>query len=507
MLLKISSAANFGVTSIGVTVEVNIASRGMPYFDIVGLPNKSIDESKLRVKNALINSELKFPEKRITVNLAPADIPKEGSFYDLPIAVGIMCGEAELNVPGDALFFGELSLDGTLRHTKGVFLLALFAKENGFNQLFVPADNAQEAASISGVKVYPVEKLTQLVNHLRGSNLINPCIYINSRVKKQITYEYDMGQVFGQEKTKRALEISAAGGHNLLMSGPPGAGKTMLAKSFCSILPELTDKESLEVTQIYSSIGRIDPGNSIITQRPFRSPHHTISYAGMVGGGSIPHPGEISLSHRGVLFMDEFPEFSRGVLEALRQPLEDGNITISRSYGSYTFPSRFILIAACNPCPCGYLGSVGKSCSCSRNQIAMYRKKLSGPILDRIDLFSDVYNVDVGELSTNRIRDKAPVGSDVIKENVQVARERQVYRFRDCGIYSNAEMKNSHIRQSCKIEDGAERLLQKAVVLHSLSARSYFKLIRIAQTISDLSGVDKIGINHMAEAIQFRSSH
>ena len=353
MLIKVSSALNSGLQTIGVDVEVNLANRGLPAFEIVGLPNKAVDESKERVKTAIVNSNIEFPTKRITVNLAPADVPKEGSFYDLPIATGILASITSCELPKKSLFFGELSLDGTLRHTKGALLLSLFAKERGIKSIFVPKSSANEAAIIKGVNVYPIESLNQLLAYLSGQMPLEPVKYRQIKNDKAIgEAEFDMAEILGQEQAKRAMEISATGGHNFFMVGSPGSGKTMLARALPGILPSLSERESLEVTKIYSASGRIPPEGSIIKIRPFRAPHHTISRVGLIGGGSRPQPGEISLAHRGVLFLDEFNEFPRGVLEALRQPMEDGHLTISRSRERVCYPSRFMLVASANPCPC-----------------------------------------------------------------------------------------------------------------------------------------------------------
>ena len=501
MFIRVKSATNLGLETIGVDVEVNIANKGLPSFDIVGLPSKSVDESKERVKTAIINSKIEFPLKKIIVNLAPGDIPKEGSCYDLPMAVGILASVINCEIPRRSLFFGELSLDGTLRHTKGALLLSLFAKERGIEGIFVPKASANEAAIIKGVNVYPVENLNQLLAHLLRQVLIEPARYVEKQSIRQKA-EFDMKEILGQEQTKRAAEIAAAGGHNLFMIGSPGAGKTMLARAFPGILPQLQEKESLEVTKIYSASGNIPPDGSVITVCPFRSPHHTISQVGLVGGGSRPQPGEISLAHRGVLFLDEFTEFPRYILESLRQPMEDGHLTISRSRAQVKYPSRFMLIASANPCPCGYLYHPKKACSCTEREVKKYRKKISGPILDRIDLHVEVPVVDVEDLSGDA---HSTESSELIRGRIVKAREVQQKRFVEENIFINAEMKNEHIKKYCFLSSDVKRILAQAVTSFHLSARSYFKMIKVARTIADLSGASDIEISHMAEALQYRS--
>ena len=503
MFVKVKSATNLGLETISVDVEINIANKGLPGFEIVGLPSKSVDESKERVKTAIINSKIEFPMKRIIVNLAPGDIPKEGSCYDLPMAVGILASVVKFEIPKKSLFFGELSLDGTLRHTKGALLLSLFAKEKGIKNIFVPKASANEAAIIKGVNVYPVENLNQLLAHLLNQILIEPAKYIEKQNVVQKA-EFDMKEILGQEQTKRAAEIAAAGGHNLFMVGSPGAGKTMLARALPGILPPLQEKESLEVTKIYSASGNIPPEGSVITICPFRSPHHTISQVGLVGGGSRPQPGEISLAHRGVLFLDEFTEFPRYILESLRQPMEDGHLTISRSQARVKYPSRFILIASANPCPCGYLYHPKKACGCSEREVKKYRKKISGPILDRIDLHIEVPVVDVEDLSGNVHLTES---SELIRDRIIKARDIQRQRFTEENIFINAEMKNEHIKKYCLLLPDVRKILAQAVTSFHLSARSYFKMIKVARTIADLSGASDIEISHMAEALQYRSKH
>lgn len=502
MFTKVNSIAYFGLESIGIDVEVNTTNKGLPEFNIVGLTSKAVDEAEDRVKTAVANSKIEFPRKKITINLAPADVPKEGTFYDLPIAVGILASTVRLKIPKKSLFFGELSLDGSLRHTKGALPLALFAKNNGFQNIFLPEESANEAAVINSLNIYPVKNLSQITAHLLGKTEIKPAVYQKEK-EDTLRPEFDMKEILGQEQAKRAAEIAASGGHNLFMIGSPGSGKTMLARAMPGILPPLTESESLEVTEIYSISGNTSPRSGLIRKRPFRAPHHSISKVGLIGGGTKPHPGEVTLAHRGVLFLDEFNEFPRSALEALRQPLEDGELTISRSRQRVKYPSEFMLIASSNPCPCGYLNHPEKECRCTPRQIFNYQKKISGPILDRIDLHINVAAVDVEKLKKERRSNQSKTSAQ-IRERVKKAREIQEERFKKERIRTNAEMKNRHIKAYCNLSEKTEEMLSKAASRFNLSARGYFKMIKVAKTIADLDQAQEIAPKHIAEALQYR---
>jgi magnesium chelatase family protein len=501
MLAKVTSCAVVGLEGVLIEVEVDIA-RGLPSMTIVGLPDTAVQESRERVRAAIKNSGLSFPAERVTVNLAPADIRKAGPAYDLPIAVGLLL--ASERIFGDvsqAILMGELSLDGGVRHVSGVLPMANLAKQAGFTTLFVPAEDAAEASLIEGLTIYPVETLLQLVDHLTGHKKLTPHQpNFSLEVEDFPSFATDLAEIKGQEHVKRALEIAAAGGHNMLMSGPPGAGKTLIARSMPGILPKLTIEEALDVTRIYSVADQLSPDEPLVRYRPFRAPHHTVSYAGLVGGGRWPKPGEISLAHRGVLFLDELPEFGTRMLEMLRQPLEDKIVAISRSAGSLTYPANFTLIASMNPCPCGYFGDSVKECTCSVAMVKGYQKKISGPLMDRIDIHVEVPRVPFEKLSSQRVGEP----SAKVRERVEAARGIQRERFEGTALQTNADMGPAEIRKFCPIDDTSTNLLKAAMQQMQLSARAYHRILKLARTIADLAGAEQIKTAHIAEAIQYR---